>query len=277
MPKATPTAATAVPTPPMTADQLRRSIRSHVSAGGKLKIRHHLQSLGFGLAVGLVTLTITLFSFFNEVVIAPFIQPGRAEGATPIIIDPGAVAASSTAEVIIPKINLEIPVDYSQTSDDETAIESGLEHGVVHYPSTVNPGQQGNAAFFGHSSNNIFNPGQYKFAFVLLHELQPGDTFYLSYHKKVYVYKVFRRQIVEPEQVDVLNDIPGHTATATLITCDPPGTSLHRLVVVGDQISPDPGHNSHGSNSSSTDTTVTALPDNGPSLWDRIMSLFSGQ
>jgi sortase A len=142
----------------------------------------------------------------------------------------------------------------------------------VHYPSTVLPGQNGNAAFFGHSSNNIFNPGKYKFAFVLLHELQPGDTFYLTYNHVAYVYKVFRRIIVSPDQVGVLDNVRGHRATATLITCDPPGTALNRLVIVGDQISPDPAHNRAGQNSISSDSTVTALPDNGPSLWDRITS-----
>ena len=253
-----------------TASQLRNAIRSKVSHGGRLKARHHLQSLGFGLAVGLVTIVITMFSFFNEVIIAPFIQPGRAS-ATPIIIDPNAVSPSSTPEIIIPKINLEIPVDFTQTSDDENAIQNALENGVVHYPSTVKPGQTGNAAFFGHSSNNIFNPGKYKFAFVLLHELVPGDTFYITYSGKIYVYKVFERLVVDPNDIGVLDNISGHTATATLITCDPPGTVLHRLVVVGDQISPNPVSNSAGSNTIKTAPSApTVLPDNGPSLWDRL-------
>jgi len=250
--------------------QLRDSIRNKITANGRLKARHHLQSLGFGLAIGMVTIVITLFSFFNEVIIAPFIQPGRTS-ATPIIIDPNAVTPSSTPEIIIPKINLEIPVDFNQTSDDENAIQNALENGVVHYPSTVKPGQTGNAAFFGHSSNNILNPGKYKFAFVLLHEIQPGDTFYITYNGKIYIYKVFDRKIVDPSDIGVLDNVPGHNATATLITCDPPGTTLHRLVVVGDQISPDPTANATGSNTISTAPSApTELPDNGPSLWDRI-------
>ena len=274
-PPAVPSAKPVVSRPHLSKDirtpsQLRSAVRSKVSHGGRLKARHHLQSLGFGLAIGLITIVITMFSFFNEVIIAPFIQPGRAS-ATPIIIDPNAVSPSSTPEIIVPKINLEIPVDFTQTSDDENAIQNALENGVVHYPSTVNPGQTGNAAFFGHSSNNIFNPGKYKFAFVLLHELVPGDTFYITYSGKVYVYKVFKRLVVDPNDIGVLDNIAGHTATATLITCDPPGTVLHRLVVVGDQISPNPVSNSAGSNTIKTAPSApTQLPDNGPSLWDRI-------
>lgn len=260
-----------VETDKRTPTAIRRTIQDKVTAGGRLKIKHHLQSLTFGLGLGFITLVIFLFGFFNEVIIAPFIQPSRNVGATPIIVDPSTVTASSVPEIIIPKINLEIPADFSQTSTNEASIENALENGIVHYPSTVMPGQTGNAAFFGHSSNNIFNPGKYKFAFVLLHELVPGDTFYITYNSKVYIYKVFDRQIVDPSAIQVLNNVEGHTATATLITCDPPGTSLHRLVVVGDQISPDPSSNAVGDNT--TDTTVspsTQLPDNGPSLLQRI-------
>ena len=262
--------ASPAPKPPTAAD-LRWAIRNTVSYNGRLQAKHHLQSLLFGLGVGFATLLIFLFGFFNEVIIAPFIQPARAATATPIIIDPTAVTPSSTPEIIIPKINLEIPADFSQTSTDEATIETALENGVVHYPSTVTPGQRGNAAFFGHSSNNIFNPGKYKFAFVLLHELVPGDTFYLTYNGKVYIYKVFSKRIVDPTEVSVLNNIPGHAATATLITCDPPGTSLHRLVVVGDQISPDISTNQSGNNTSPSAATISPeLPGNGPTLWSRL-------
>ena len=45
----------------------------------------------FGLGFGALTLLIVLFSFFNEVVIAPFIQPSRHVSATPIIVSPDGV------------------------------------------------------------------------------------------------------------------------------------------------------------------------------------------
>lgn len=257
---------------------LQKSIRDKVTAGGKLETKHHIQSLLFGLGMGLIVILIFLFGFFNEVVIAPFIQPSRTSSATPLIISTDSVAPTATPEVIIPKINVEIPVDYSQTTTDESAIETALENGVVHYPSTSLPGQNGNAAFFGHSSNNIFNKGKYKFAFVLLHTLEPGDTFYLTYNSKVYVYKVITKKVVEPNQVDVLDPVPGQTATATLITCDPPGTSLHRLVVVGEQISPNPSSNT-ASTASTTATSAgtTALPGNGPTLFGRAISSAVGK
>ena len=257
--------------------EVQSAIRSKVTAGGKLQAKHQLQSLLFGLGMGAVVLLIFLFGFFNEVVIAPFIQPSRVSSSTPLIISSDSIAQTTNPEVIIPKINVEIPVDYNETSTDENTIENDLQNGVVHYPTTVLPGQSGNAAFFGHSSNNIFNKGKYKFAFVLLHTLQQGDTFYLSYNGKMYVYKVISRRIVEPSEVDVLNSVAGQTATATLITCDPPGTSLHRLVVVGQQINPSPSGNTAAAVSAVVPAQPAALPGNGPTLWTRFIGTFAGK
>lgn len=257
---------------PTVAD-IKKKLLNTVSAGGTLKKKDHLKSLGFGLATGAVVVFIFLFGFFNEVFISPFIQPSRTASETPIIVNTASAPLSTTPEVIIPKINVEIPVDYSQTTTDESAIENALNSGVVHYPTTVMPGQAGNAAFFGHSSNNIFNPGKYKFAFVLLHKLVEGDTFYLTYNGKNYAYQVISRQVVDPSDVGVLGPVPNETATATLITCDPPGTSLHRLVVVGRQISPDPAGNAAPAANNpilATTTPATSLPGNGPTLWSRI-------
>ncbi|MGC1176579.1 MAG: class E sortase, partial [Candidatus Saccharimonadales bacterium] len=259
------------------ADDIQAAIRHKVSAGGKLRAKHHLQSLLFGLGLGFVVLLIFLFGFFNEVFLAPFIQPSRTAAATPLIVSSNSVAPTATPEVIIPKINVEIPVDYSQTSTVENVIENALENGVVHYPITSLPGQDGNTAIFGHSSNNIFNKGKYKFAFVLLHNLVPGDTFYLTYTSKVYVYKVISRAIFDPSNVSVLNPVAGQTATATLITCDPPGTSLRRLVVVGQQISPDPSGNTAAAAPAADASTAATLPGNGPTLGGRFIRTTAGK
>jgi LPXTG-site transpeptidase (sortase) family protein len=259
------------------ADTIRRNIRTKAQTPPKLTWKHHLQSALFGLSMGAIVVFILLFGFFNQVFIAPFIQPSRHDTATPIILSNTTVAPSPTPQVIIPKINVEIPVNYSAKSTSENLIETDLQGGVVHYPTTSFPGQTGNAAFFGHSSNNIFNPGKYKFAFVLLHDLVPGDVFYLTYHNTVYAYKVFSTTIVSPNDVSVLNPINGHNATATLITCDPPGTSLNRLVVVGNQISPNPVNNTTPTPTVTTTNNVNKLPGNGPSYWSRFISTTYGK
>ncbi len=253
--------------------KIDEQIQTYTKKAKKITKNQQFQSIIFGLSMGTLATIILLFSFFNERIIAPFIQPSRKITNTPLIVGTEDVAATSTPQVIIPKINLEIPVIY-QPDSSEAAIETFLDQGAVHYPTTSSPGQNGNTAIYGHSSNNIFNKGQYKFAFVLLHMLQPGDTFYLTKYGKVYVYKVFSKRVVDPSEVGVLLPIEGHQATATLITCDPPGTSLRRLIIVGDQVSPSlDGNAAAAPVAASTGTTDSQAPpqlaSNSKTLWYR--------
>jgi LPXTG-site transpeptidase (sortase) family protein len=266
------------PTDTRSVRDVRETIRHNVSGGGKLTAKHHIQALLFGLGVGGILIIILLFGLFNEVVLAPLYQPSRHASATPLILDSSGAAPTDKTEVIIPKINLEVPVDYSIASVDETNIQDGLERGIVHYPTTANPGENGNAAFFGHSSSNIFNKGKYKFAFVLLHAITPGDTFYITYNKKIYVYKVISRTVVDPGDVSVLNPIDGQAATATLITCDPPGTSFRRLIIVGQQISPDPSGNQVAkAPSNDLNATPVSLPGNGQTFAAKLVASVAGK
>jgi sortase A len=251
---------------------LRNYALGSVKTKKQVKPMQHVQSLLFGLGVGSVVVLIFLFSFFNERFIAPFIQPSRNVANTEIIATD--TTGGSTPEVIIPKINVEIPVVYDVNTIEESAVEKGLERGVVHYANTALPGQDGNVVIFGHSSNNIFNPGKYKFAFVLLSHLENGDTFYLQKDGKRYTYQVYKKAIVKPSDVGVLA-VADKQATATLITCDPPGTSTNRLVVVAQQISPDPTQNSAQVAQSTSTAQASVIPGNGPTLWSRFWHWFA--
>jgi sortase A len=181
----------------------------------------------------------------------------------------------ATPKIIIPKINVEIPVIYDETSLQEEAIQKALERGVVHYPNTPNPGELGNSVIFGHSSNNILNKGQYKFAFVLLNKMDIGDVFFLTKDGVRYSYKIYDKKIVKPSDISVLNAVASKPATATLITCEPPGSSLNRLVLVGEQINPDPKNNKASTVAQSTEQ-VTTIPSNAPSVWQRLTDWISG-
>jgi LPXTG-site transpeptidase (sortase) family protein len=253
------------------ARQIKDKILGTVNAGGKLTAKHHLQSLMFGLGTGMLVLVLFLFTFFNEYVIAPFIQPSRNVSSTPIILGNSTVSADAPPSVTIPKINIQIPLDFTVASYDESVVEEGLKTGAIHYPNTVLPGQNGNGAYFGHSSGNIFNNGKYKFAFTLLHNLTTGDLFYITYGGKTYAYRIFAREVVPPTAVSIISDTKGKQATAALITCDPPGLSTNRLVLWGEQISPSPT-----TNTAAAPTAVNAQPealtDNGPTLWSQFVN-----
>ncbi len=252
---------------------VKRQLLGNVEKRQKLQGKHHAQSLLFGLGMGAVVLLILLFSFFNERFIAPLITPSKHVSSTPIIIDANSTTASGPPEVIIPKINVEIPVVYDEPSIKDNAVETALERGVLHYATTPAPGEHGNVVVFGHSSNNIFNKGKYKFAFVLLSRLETGDTFYLTKDGKRYAYRIYEKKIVKPSEVGVLGDA-SKPDSASLITCDPPGTSLNRLVVTGEQIAPDPGVNV-ASSAAKSNTQPRIVPGNAPSLWSRLTSWLS--
>ncbi|HZP55186.1 MAG TPA: sortase [Candidatus Saccharimonadales bacterium] len=248
-----------------TVGELRQHVKSTLPKPKIPKPPRSVRSLFFGLSMGAAVILILLFSFFNERFIAPFIQPSRSLSNVPLI---STNAVGSNPEVIIPKINVEIPVIYGLNTIDEKAIEDSLNNGVVHYADTALPGQNGNVVIVGHSSNNILNPGHYKFAFVLLNRLEPGDTFYLQKDGKRYTYQVYQKKIVDPTDISVLGptDKP---ATASLITCDPPGTSLHRLVVTAEQISPDPTTNTPQTSNNTLAIQSKVIPGNSQSLWSR--------
>ncbi len=252
---------------PVDLSDIKSELIHKINAGGKLTPKHHLKSLLFGLSMsGFVVLT-TSFVFFNEAYLAPFISPGRTVSATPIIgTQSGEIGDES--KIIIPKINLEVPVVFDLNSVEEKDIQHALEDGVVHYASTPKPGETGNTVIVGHSSNNIFNNGKYKFAFVLLKRLEAEDTFFVHKGGVRYTYKVYKKEIVAPNSVSVLatQERPN---TITLITCDPPGTSVNRLIITAEQISPDTSTNIESTVEPTTDV-IEQLPSNAPSLWSRV-------
>jgi sortase A len=239
----------------------------------RLKPIQHLQSLLFGLGVGTIVVLIFLFGFFNERFIAPFIQPSRSLTNTPIITE--NAVASPNPEIIIPKINVELPVVYGMDSIAEADVQKALENGVLHYADTSLPGQNGNVVIIGHSAVNLFVSGHYKYAFTLLRKLEDGDILYLQKDGKRYTYQVYKKETVKPTDVGVLG--PGDKpATVTLITCDPPGLNVNRLVIVGQQVSPDPISNiATNYNQNSIATKAAIVPGNSPSLWSRIWGWFS--
>lgn len=248
----------------------KKSARPYHPARKSAKKASPLHSLVFGLAIGSITILIFMFGFFNERIIAPFIQPSRNVSSIPII---SSGPVGNDPKIIIPKINADVPVVYDVDTIEEAAIQKGLERGVVHYADTANPGQNGNVVIVGHSSGNIFNLGKYKFAFSLLRTLENGDTFFLHKDGKKYVYQVYKKSVVKPTDVSVLG-LADKPATATLITCDPPGLNTNRLVVTAEQISPDPLTNAPSNTQNKLAQSTPLVPGNSPSLWSRLVNWF---
>ncbi len=256
-------------------DELRNDLLSKVKRSAqKVRKSRHFWPI---IAAGCVVL-IALFIQFNQIIfssVSAFVSPGQISEQNIIVGTGENQPVGPDPEIIIPKINVEAPVIYNLPALDEATVQEALKHGVVHYPipgANSFPGQNGNTVILGHSSSDVFNDGQYKFIFVQLDKLNNGDLFYLNYQGKRYTYQVTAKEVIAPEQVGKLaigNDKP----YATLITCDPPGTALRRLVVYGTQINPDPNKAADAAPVNSA-PTVNKITGNTPTLFERI---FGGQ
>ncbi|MFO0780400.1 MAG: class D sortase [Candidatus Gracilibacteria bacterium] len=139
--------------------------------------------------------------------------------------------------VIIPRIDKNVPIVKVSTENLikrdwgglEADIQEALRYGVVHYPGTAEPGENGNVVVTGHSSYFSWDPGRFKDVFALLHEVVVGDTVIVYHNQKKYFYQVYETKVVTPDKIDILTQRGENRLT--LITCTPVGTNLKRLVI----------------------------------------------
>lgn len=135
--------------------------------------------------------------------------------------------------LIINSLGIKVPVVYVNQAN-ETAFQTGLINGVVHYPGTALPGQFGNCYIFGHSSDYIWSKGHYKSVFAVLPKINKGAEIVISDSQgNEYRYIVFDSRKVAASDTSVLAQ--DHTKKIlTLQTSYPVGTALARWVAVAE-------------------------------------------
>lgn len=166
----------------------------------------------------------------------PIVQ--NAETAKKQIPDLNLEIAPPDDRIIIPRINQNVPVvrvpEDKLLQRDWTALEGqiqdALRHGVVHFPGTALPGQDGNVVITGHSSYFPWDPGRFKDVFALLHQVDIGDQVVVYHDQVKYTYQIYEKKVVKPSEVEVLTQKGDNRLT--LITCTPVGTALNRLVLL---------------------------------------------
>ncbi len=252
--------------------ELRQKLLSKVrKRATKIRKSKHFIPVAAALAIVLI------FSFlqYNRVLLASvnaYVSPGSIDPQH-IVIDPSADAVvSSDPRLIIPKINVDVPVLYDIGFDSKSQM-AAMEHGVAHFAipgANSHPGEVGNTVLSGHSSNDLFDAGDYKFIFAQLEKLSIGDTLYANYQGKRYTYVVTKTEVVQPNNVNSLI-YPTTKPVMTLITCTPLGTALNRLLVTAEQISPNPSEATaapQGSGEAGSDEA--SIPGNAPTLIERL-------
>ena len=143
---------------------------------------------------------------------------------------------SKNGRLSIPRLNMTVPLIWSK---DVSEFENDLTHGVIHYPGTALPGEQGTIYVSGHSSDYLWKHDPFHDVFARLNFLKPGDDIFIDIYGadgKVfnYRYRVTGNATYTPD--DQTQFIDNSTNKLNLSTCWPIGTQKDRLVVSAVQI-----------------------------------------
>ena len=130
--------------------------------------------------------------------------------------------------VKIPKIGVRLPI-YHGTTQDTLAMGAGHLYGTD-LPVGGKSRHTVVTAHTGMPDATMFDD---------LNTLKKGDYFYFDVQGKTFRYRVFRINVVQPNDIRLLRREKGRDL-ATLITCTPYGINTHRLLVTGYRVLPDP-------------------------------------
>ncbi len=171
----------------------------------------------------------SLFASENSVDDSVF---ARYLSSSPVLLEP----VNKDFSLVIEKIGVNAPVvaDVAITNEDsyKNALKNGVAHAAVsNYPSN----EPGNVYLFAHASTDFWELGRYATVFNLLRKLEVGDKVHVFYDGKDYVYNVVNKEKLEGWNTYPITR-PVIEPTLTLQTCDPPGTTLNRLVVTANLI-----------------------------------------
>jgi sortase A len=146
---------------------------------------------------------------------------------SPVTLEP----VNKDFSLVIERIGVNAPVVKDVSVTDESAYLEALKKGVAHSITSKYPSENpGNVYLFAHASVDFWRLGKYATVFNLLRKLNNGDRIHVFYEQKDYVYEVVNKEVHEGWNTYPLTR-PVVEPTLTLQTCDPPGTTLNRLVV----------------------------------------------
>ncbi len=253
--------------------ELREKLRDTVTEKARTvrKSRHFVP-----IAAGIGVMVIFAFLQYNQLLVAnvkAYVSPGSIDPAN-IIVDPSLSTSvdPELSNLVIPKINIDAPVNYDAKPDNDSQM-AAMNHGLAYFGikgANSKPGQVGNTPIAGHSSNDVFAAGDYKFIFAQLEKLKKGDVIYANYQGTRYTYVVTHTEVVRPTEINKLvydTDNP----LMTLITCTPLGTAEKRLLVTAEQVSPDPGTAATAQVSSDTgEDAASSMAGTSPTLLQRL-------
>lgn len=137
------------------------------------------------------------------------------------------VSANPT-RIIIDSIDVDSAI-LTPASRSIEVLDQALLEGVVHYPGSARPGEQGNVFLFGHSTGfRVVNNEAFK-VFNNLKHLTENEVIRLQTGDREYLYRVTRVSLVNADEA--LVDLSPTGNRLTLSTCNSFGAEQERYVV----------------------------------------------
>jgi len=133
----------------------------------------------------------------------------------------------------IPKISIEVPIIFSN-STEKTEIMEDLDKGVVYYPGSVYPGQDGQIVILGHSAPVGWPKIKHDWVFSDINNLAVGDKIYIDLNNKQYTYIVTGKRIIARGEDFPAENTSSSSSILNLISCWPPGKDYQRIVVTAE-------------------------------------------
>jgi len=131
----------------------------------------------------------------------------------------------------IPKLNISAPLIFPSGNQKNDFLEA-LKRGVIHFPDSVLPGQNGVTIILGHSAPANWPEINYDWVFSNISRLIPGDEIFVFFNHRQYVYKVGEGMILERSAGIPSPWLSNGKPTLILISCWPPGKDYKRYGVV---------------------------------------------
>lgn len=213
----------------------------------KLLVRlfhHFLRSVGFGfVSFAIAGVIFTFWPIVKEELIffhkskepvsgfGELISEAIAQKEDEVKKETASLGLNSYFSLYIPKTEAKANIIPNIDPGNFEEYTKALKEGIAHAKGTNFPGQGKLVYLFSHSTNSQLNINHYNAIFYLLGKLEKGDRIFVYFLDHKYIYKVDGKIITSADDTSWLKE-SGEGERLILQTCDPPGTSLRRLLVI---------------------------------------------
>lgn len=170
--------------------------------------------------------TYEMFNSNNSPVVLSDNNVGEVK-KTPLATPVTGVYTDQPDSIEIPSIGLVSGVVVGRSTDN-AVLTQDLDRGVVYYPGSTPPGENGQTIMLGHSAPPNWPKIKHDWVFSKIGELNPGDLIHVNFEGRKYTYRMKEKKIIKAG-AEIGYPIRG--STLILISCWPPGKNYQRIAV----------------------------------------------